>query len=301
LLELIQDSGGKPFSEGSVEEARAVMAAMAEMLGPGPAVASVDDRDVHGAARSVPVRIYTPSGVPPGVIVYLHGGGWVVGTIDDFDAVCRRLAVESGCVVVSVGYALAPEEPYPAAVEDADAAIVWAAEHVALGRPLVVMGDSAGATLAAVAARHARAAGGPPIALQVLVYPPTEASFETPSHVAYGSGPYLNTTGDMRWFFDHYVPDERRRAEPDVAPLRAADLAGLPPAIVVLARYDCLYDDGKAYAARLEAAGVPVTVLEADDQMHAFFTMVNHFEVADRFVADVGSRIGHAVRTASAT
>jgi acetyl esterase len=295
LLQMTRESGGKPMSEGTVEDARATMAMIGGMIGAGPEVAEVEDLVIAGDGRDIRARRYRPDGEAGGVVVYTHGGGWLMGTLDDFDAVARRLAVESGCEVVSVDYALAPEHPFPAAPDDAYAATAWIAEHVADGRPLVVVGDSSGGTLAAVTARRARDLGGPEIAMQVLVYPVTDADFSRPSYAEMGDGSYLNSTEDLRWFWEHYLPDEGARRDPDATPMSAGDVAGLPPAVVLVSRYDALHDEGVAYAERLREAGVDVELLEVDDQIHAFWTLVNVFESADHYVAEVGRRIAGAV------
>lgn len=298
LLQATRESGGKPMSEGSVEDARATMAMIGGMVGAGPDVARVEDIVIPGDGRDIRARHYRPSGDVAGVIVYTHGGGWVMGTLDDFDAVARKLAVESGCEVVAVDYALAPEHPFPAAPDDAYAATTWVAEHVADGRPLVVLGDSSGGTLAAVTARRARDRNGPAIAMQVLIYPATDADFTRRSYEEMGDGSYLNSMADMQWFWHHYLADEAARRDPDATPMSAEDLAGLPPALVLVSHYDALHDEGVAYAERLRDAGVPVTLIEVDDQIHAFWTLVNVFESADTYVATVGRHVADEVTRA---
>ena len=295
LLQATRESGGKPMSEGTVEDARATMAFIGGMVGAGPDVAAVEEIVIPGDSREVRARVYRPTDTAPGVIVYTHGGGWLMGTLDDFDAVARKLAVESGCDVVSVDYALAPEHPFPAAPDDAYAATAWVAANLAGGRPLVVLGDSSGGTLAAVTARRARDRGGPAIALQCLIYPVTDADFTRTSYAEMGDGSYLNSLADMQWFWDHYLPDEEARRDPDASPIRADDLSGLPPALVLVSHYDAVHDEGIAYAERLRDAGVPVTLVEVDDQIHAFWTLVNVLESADRYVAEVGHYIAAAI------
>lgn len=252
-------------SEVPVEEVRRPYEeAAAALFGPTPALASVEDLDADG----VPVRVYRPAGGEPGGLVYLHGGGWVLGSLDSHDPLCRTLAVRSGCPVIAVGYRCAPEHPYPAAIDDAWTATAWAAERYS---PLAVAGDSAGGQLAAAVARRARDAGLP-LALQVLIYPATNYAFDTASYRDNAEGTTL-TTAHMQWFWAQYVPDETRAGEPDCSPLRARELAGLPPALVVSAEYDPLRDDGEVYARRLDEAGVSVTLRRYEGQIHGFVRM----------------------------
>ena len=257
------------------------------------------DIEIPGPSGVIPARVYKPVPDPVGTVVYYHGGGWVLGCLDEFDAVCQLLAVASGARVVSVDYRLAPEHPFPAAVDDAFAALVRvAAQHPE--EPIVVAGDSAGGNLAAVSALRAREAGGPEIALQVLVYPVVDCDLTRPSYLeCSGSGLFLNTA-EMVWFWDHYAPDEAEREHPYASPIPASDLAGLPPTYVVVAEHDPLRDEGLAYAAALESAGVPVTVTRYDDQIHAFFWLVNVMETADRAVVEAGAAIRDAMSGASA-
>jgi acetyl esterase len=191
--------------------------------------------------------------------------------------------------VISVDYRLAPEHRFPAAADDAYESFVWVAENLAGGRPVVVAGDSAGANLATVTALRARDEGGPEIALQVLVYPVVDHDFTTASYEQYADAGLILNRAEMVWFWDHYAPDATQRSHPHASPLRADDHSGLPPAYVLIAEYDPLRDEGIAYAAALEAAGVPVTVRRFDDQIHAFFGFVNIMESADEAVSDVGA------------
>lgn len=258
-------------------EARQLMATPAEMLENAVRVGSVEDRSIPGPhGDGLPVRVYRPieeSTQPPPVIVYLHGGGWVFGGLDDVDGVCRGLSNEVGSVVVSVDYRLAPEHPFPLPVEDAYAAVSWVADNseelrVDAGR-LIIAGDSAGGNLAAAAALMARDRGFPSIAFQLLIYPVLEADFSRDSYIQNAEG-YLLTTRHMQWFWDHYA-DADARQDPYAAPLRAADLSGLPPTHIVIAEYDVLRDEGLAYAKRLREAGVPVAVRNYPGAFHGFF------------------------------
>jgi acetyl esterase len=239
-------------------------AAAPGLFGPVPEVASVTDDDADG----VPVRVFRPAGGETGALVYLHGGGWVLGDLDSHAPVCRTLATRSGAAVVAVDYRLAPEHPYPAAVEDAWAATRWTAEQFAR---IAVGGDSAGGNLSAVVARRARDTGLS-LALQVLVYPATDHGARWPSYRENRDGPGFRTS-EMEWFWEQYLDDPARAAEPDCCPLRAPDLSGLAPALVMTAEYDPLRDEGDAYARALEAAGVTVALHRYDGLIHGFLRM----------------------------
>jgi len=222
----------------------------------------------------------------------------VFGTLDEWDAVCRALCVESGARLVSVDYRLAPEHPFPAAADDAYDAFVWVAQNLAGDGPLVVAGDSAGGNLAAVTALRARDESGPAIALQLLVYPVVDHDMTTGSYAQFADAPLLLNKLGMVWFWDHYAPDVADRSHPHASPLLASDHSGLPPAYVVIAGFDPLRDEGLAYAAKLEAAGVPVTVRRFDDQIHAFFGMINMMESANTAVSEAGAAIRAATGVA---
>jgi len=288
-------SGAPPLWECTPEEARAGVAANVALIGAGPSVASVRDIVIPGQAGGIPARVYSPVPDAPGVVVYYHGGGWVLGSADQWDASVRALTVASGCDVVSVDYRLAPEHVFPAAADDAYDAVLWVASSLADGRPLVVAGDSAGGNLAAVSALRARDTGGPSLALQVLVYPVTDSDLDRKSYHQYDGTEFILNRRDMAWFWDHYAPDPAARANPYASPLRASDLSGLPPAYVVTAEHDPLRDEGFAYADRLRAAKVPVEHRHYATQIHAFFTFVNLIDDADKAVADAGTAIRAAV------
>ncbi len=276
----LESVAGLPATnELTPEQARANNERAAELLaGPKPELPRVEEVSLGG----VPGRLYVPEEAEMlPVVVWFHGGGWVVGSLETHDAMCRRLARESGCAVVAVDYRLAPEHRYPAAVEDAWTAARWLAEN---GRELgldsgrmVVGGDSAGGNLAAVVALRARDAGLG-LRLQVLIYPVTDSVTEGGTYVTNETGFGL-TRAAMVWYWDHYCPDPKRRAEPDAAPLRAESLAGVAPALVVTCELDPLLEEGEAYARRLSAAGVPVTLTRYQGMIHGFVRM---FAVLDR-------------------
>ncbi len=294
LLAGMAASGAPPVYELPAEEARQATVAVRELVGPGPSVSRVVDVTVPTRAGSVPARVYEPAVEVPGTVLYFHGGGWVIGSVDDWDACCRVLAVESGCRVVSVEYRLAPEHPFPAAADDAYDAHVWAAQEYADG-PVVVAGDSAGGNLAAVVALRNRDEHGPMPALQVLVYPVVDHDFSTGSYAEHTDTHLIVNRPEMEWFWDLYVPDRSARSHPYASPLRAEDLSGLPPAVVVSAGHDPLRDEGAAYVQRLERAGVPVQVFSYPAQIHGFYTLVGVLDDADRAVRQVAGAVRAAV------
>lgn len=237
-------------------------------------VAGIVDRDVPVEGDTISVRIYTPDGDGPfGALVFFHGGGFVVGKVADYDAFCRTLAHRVGIVVASVEYRLAPEHKFPAAPDDCLAATRWVAGHadelnIDAAR-LAVGGDSAGGGLAAVVAQQTARAGGPAITHQVLIYPVTDFNFDTDSYRDNAEG-YFLTRDMMRWFWAHYLRTEGDGADPKASPLRADDLAGLPPATVITAGYDPLRNEGEAYAKAMETAGVPVHYRCYEGMFHGF-------------------------------
>lgn len=273
FIDQMAAGGGSPMSALSPTEARMQYELTAALGGPPAELAAAEDRTIPGPAGELPIRIYRPVGeTPMPVCVHFHGGGFTIGSIASHDPVCRQLAAQSGAFVVSVEYRLAPEHPFPAAVDDAYAATCWVAEHAGEfggdGARLAVAGDSAGGTLAAVTCIKARDLGGPPIAFQLLVYPAADLSASHPSITRNGEG-LLLTADTMRWFMEQYKPD---LASPYASPI-LADAAGLPPAMVITAEYDPLVDEGDAYAAHLRDAGVPVTHLRRDGMTHVFWQM----------------------------
>jgi acetyl esterase len=293
-------SGAPPLWELTPDEARAGVEASNAMIPAGPDVESVRDIVIPSQAGGMPARVYSPSSSAPGLVVYYHGGGWVLGSLDGWDASVRSLAIASGCDVVSVDYRLAPEHVFPAAADDAYDALVWAASRAGLahGRPVVVAGDSAGGNLAAVTALRARDFGGPPIALQVLVYPVVDCDLDRRSYREYDGDELILNRRDMVWFWDRYTPDAAARVNPYASPLRAPSLSGLPPAYVVTAEHDPLRDEGFAYADRLRVARVPVEHRHFGSQIHAFFTFTGVLDDADKAVTDAGAAIRSAVDAA---
>ena len=255
------------------------------------------DHAVDGPGRTIPVRVYRPESTDrPGAVAYFHGGGWVVGTLDTYDPLARALANASGAVVALVDYRLAPENPFPAAVADCDAALRWlAAEAEALGADpdrLAVAGDSAGGNLATVVARHARDAFVPELRHQVMVYPALDPTQSSASYAELGDG-YLLTKADMRWYWHQYLGCADPEL-PDLAPAKA-DLGGMPPATVLTAEYDPLRDEGEAYALQLEHAGVPVTLHRVPGVIHGFFRWRAVTPAAAEAMATVGTALREAL------
>lgn len=296
-------SAGPPLEQMTVDEARAFGGLVRDLVGAGPDVRSTHDHQLTAAdGGTFDVRVIVPDAESQAVVVYLHGGGWVLGGIDESDTLARELATRSNAVVVVVGYRLAPEFPFPAAVEDAWSALFWAAgrieELAGASVPLIVAGDSAGANLAAVTAQRARDTGLE-LALQVLTYPVIAADFDTSSYLDPENELILTRAG-MRWFWDHYLPDPAHRSLATASPIAAASLDGLAPALVILAEHDVLRSEGEAYAAALEQAGVPVEVQVFEGQMHMFLTMVNLLPASLEAVDLVAARIAAATPVPSA-
>lgn len=272
----------------------------AELVDPWPTpVAEVLDHDFEGPAGRVPVRVHRPrrSDRPMPALVYFHGGGFVIGGFATHDGTCRALAAGGDCVVVSIDYRLAPEHPFPAAVDDALAGFRWVRDHAeSLGvdpARVAVGGDSAGGNLAAVVCLLERDAEGAPPAFQLLIYPATDMTRSFPSHRALGGGFFLETP-TLDWFLDHYLPPSVDRRDWRASPLFAETLAGLPPALVVTAGFDPLRDEGEAYAARLRDAGVGVVELREPGLVHGFVNMAL-LKKAARSRAEMGRHLRRAL------
>jgi acetyl esterase len=300
VLDQMAAMGGPPINELSVSDARKQAADMAALQNPPEVVAKIEDRRLPGPAGDIRVRLYTPADKGPlPVFVYFHGGGWVIGSIETSDALCRALCNAAGCIVLSVDYRLAPEHPFPAAVEDAYHATLWAAANTASfgGDPsrIAVGGDSAGGNLAAVVAQIARDRDQPALQFQLLIYPATDAACDTPSYSENADG-YLLTKDAMQWFWNHYMGRDADRRNPHLSPLRASNLTGLPAALVITAGFDPLRDEGERYAERLRDAGVPVQVTRYSSMMHGFFTMAAMIDQGRKAVQQAAA----ALRTAFA-
>jgi acetyl esterase len=283
----------RSLAEVTPEEARTRIAARTAARAPGPAIDRVFDVAIPGLGGDIPARVYQPFGAP-GVIVAFHGGGWLMGNRDSFDAVCRNLAADSGLAVVNVDYRLAPEHPFPAAIDDAWAATRWVAEFgVMQGLPaqrLAVMGESAGGNLAAVVCLLAREHGAPKILAQALVYPATDARQQAESLRSYSEG-YLQRAADVGHAFRIYALDHGvSPTDWRLSPLLAPNHAGLPRALVISAECDAIRDDGELYAAKLSEAGVPASCIRYMGMLHTFYGMRGTLEaasLAQRQVADM--------------
>jgi acetyl esterase len=297
FLEALAEKGGKPFHQMGVRQARDLMESLRDVIGPGPNIYRIDDRVLDQGEQGLRVRALIPGDSPSGIIVYCHGGGWALMSIDDYDTLGRHVAQETNCTVVLVDYRLAPEHPYPAAVDDVWLALDWADRNrdTLSGNsqaPLIIAGDSAGGNLAAVVTQRAHAQGTPKIAQQLLIYPVTQADLNTSSYLDPDNQGLLGQA-DMRWFWDLYLPDAAARQLPEASPLRAESFRGLPPAVVITAEHDVLRDEGEAYAAALQAAGVQVEHRRFAGQMHGFIGLGTLLPAS----AEARAYLAQAVRT----
>lgn len=283
VLELVENANLPELCDLPPGEAREMFEATAPKLAVRPEnVFRVEDRYIPGLADPIPLRIYTPVELAAGerlpVLVYLHGGGFVVGSLDSYDSTCRVLANRSGCIVVSVDYRLAPEHKFPAAVDDCVEALNWVAENAeeidADPERMAIAGDSAGGNLAAVATVVARDDGGPALQLSVLIYPVAAGTPNSYSHHAFAEKHFL-TRRTILWFYEQYLNGPDDAADPRFAPLETPDLSGLPPTLLIVAGYDPLRDEGLAYGERLRQAGVEVTISNYEGMLHGFITMAD--------------------------
>lgn len=281
--------GGKPLHEMTPAEARTMVLLPPELAGPEQPVHHVATREVPGPAGPIPVRVYSPpAATARPALVYCHGGGFVVGGLDMSDRPCRALANESGHVVVSVDYRLAPEHPFPAAADDVYAVTQYVAGHAAeFGvdpQRLAVGGESSGANLATVTALRARDAGGPALSFQLLIYPVVDFEHESPSMTEFARDHFL-TRDALYWFRTHYLPRPDDWRSPYASPL-LADLDRLPPAFVITAECDPLRDQGEAYAGKLREAGVPVVLKRYEGMIHPFFSLAGIVDGGREATAD---------------
>jgi acetyl esterase len=292
-----------PPDQLPVEQARAqFMRSRAQFLMAPQAVGSIADRAIPGRAGEIPLRIYRPQGSAAEALlpalVFMHGGGWVFGNLDSHDPMCRELCNRSGCALVSVDYRLAPEHKFPAAFDDTlDAIRYLGREGASLGidgTRLAAGGDSAGGNLAAAAAIAFRDQGGPRLALQLLLYPVTDLAMDTPSYTAFADG-YMLTRERMRYFRDAYLSAPGQADDWRASPLRAGDLSRLPPALVITASHDPLVDEGRRYAERLNAAGVPATYTCYDGMVHGFMTMAGAIDDGRAAVAQAAAAVKAAL------
>lgn len=289
------------FSDGTPADTRALIAATRAAMGSGPDMARVEDITIPVQSGAIAARLYVPEVPIVGLMVYLHGGGWMAGALDDFDTLARELAMASHCAVLLPDYRLAPEYPFPTPLDDALTATRWANVHArdVLGAdlPLVLAGDSAGGNLAAVCALVLR--GEITVRLQILVYPVVDCDFDRRSYLEHATGMPL-TRKDMIWFFDNYLLNGGQREDALVSPYRTSDLKGAPPALIFAAEYDVLRDEAMAYAARLAEAGVEVNATCRPGMTHGFLRMHNLLEPARQAVHEA-ARMARAACTQELT
>ncbi len=296
ILEAMAAQGAPPIETLPVEEARKAAYGMLALAGEPETVARVEDPRIPVRSGEIAVRVYTPEGAGPFPgVVFLHGGGWVICDLETHDAVCRAISRRAGAVVVAVDYRRAPEHKFPVALEDSEDAARWTVANAkALGidpARLAIVGDSAGGTMATVIAARTREAGGPALALQVMVYPVTNlSSRDTPSHAEFGEDHFL-TEASMDWFVAQFFARPEDVRNPHASPAFLEDLHGLPPALVITAECDPLRDEGEAYARRMQDAGVPVTVTRYAGMIHPFLNMLGATAGAQKAVDEIASAV----------
>jgi acetyl esterase len=295
FLDQAAASGAPGFEQMTVQQAREAIRSLFATNTPPQPVKKVEDRAINAGGVKLPIRIYTPDGNGPlPILVFFHGGGWVVGDLESHDAPCRALANGAGCIVIAVDYRLAPEHKFPAAAEDCYGATKWVVLNAASfgGDPtrIAVGGDSAGGNLAAVVAQMATDRGAPTVSYQLLIYPVTDYSYDTASYKSNGEG-YLLTKNSMQWFWNHYLSNPNDGENPYASPLRGKRLSNLPPAWVITAEFDPLRDEGEAYAKRMKDAGVSVEYADYKGMIHGFFSMGHIFDQGKKAVADACAKL----------
>jgi acetyl esterase len=303
MLDLIKAAGRPPFESLTPDEARTAYMNGRRLLQPDPEpVGDAHDTTAPGPHGPIPVRLYRPMGAPADaklpVLIYYHGGGWLLGGLDSHDVVCRRFANAAGCRVVSVDYRMAPEHKFPAAVDDCEATTRWAIDNAAtLGidvTKVAVGGDSAGGNLAAVMALMARDGALPPLVFQLLIYPATDMAMTSVSSQSVREGVPL-TSNTMKWFIDHYLRGAADVIDWRASPLRVAAVAGTAPALVLTVGYDPLRDEGIAYAQRLEREGVRVLHMHWSDQVHGFMSNGKMIRAADTAIDQMAGALRGAL------
>ena len=293
VLALGRDSDDVAFEMGTPDEARrAYDAGCPTLQGDREPVAAIEERSIAGVRGPISLRIYRGVGAPAAdapALLYLHGGGWVIGTLESHDEICRWFANLGACIVVCPDYRLAPEHKFPAGVDDCVSALAYMSDHATMlgidPDRIAVAGDSAGGNLAAVLSLLSRNGSAPRLSAQLLLYPNTDAAQTADSYIRFSEG-YGLTASTMRWFRDHYIRDAADINDWRVSPLMAETVAGLPPAFVAIAGCDILADEGEAYARRLADAGVPVVLRHWHDQIHGFVSMGRHIPAARQAVEE---------------
>lgn len=299
LLLRMTSSPAPSLNSVSIAQYRQAIAALRPLAGNAEPVGHVEDRIISGARGTIPIRLYTPTqgDVPLPVLVFFHGGGFVRGSLDSHDPLCRMLANRAGCLVVSVDYRLAPEHPYPAAIEDAYAATQWigtvASSLEADATRIAVCGDSAGGTLAAAVTLLARDRQEPKLVYQALFYPVTDATMSSASYEAYAEG-YLLTREASRWCFDKYIPVGVDPKTPYVSPLWEQDLSRLPPAFIIVAEYDPVRDDGEHYAEQLRSSGVYAECRRYTGMIHNFMLFAEVLDQGKNAIEEAGRALRSA-------
>ncbi|MDS0477298.1 alpha/beta hydrolase [Natrinema sp. 1APR25-10V2] len=292
VIEELEDNGIPDWHSMSIPCARRIEDEVFSR-GAGIDLDLVRDFEIEGDEAAIPIRVYRPEAEHPPVLVFCHGGGWTLGTLDSADNICRELASRTGCLVISVDYRLAPEHPFPAALNDVSTALQWAAEYAdklgADSSSIGVAGTSAGGNLAAAAALRARETG-PSLSGQFLLYPITGTVRETESYVQHSDQPLL-TRRDMEWFWDQYLDDPVHKRNPLAAVRRASDLSGVAPAVVLTAGLDVLRDDGVEYVDQLEANGVPTTHDHYPSLAHGFLSLTDEVDTADEAMSRLADHI----------
>jgi acetyl esterase len=293
FIDQLAAAGGRGFHEMEVAEARQAILQLFQVENPEP-VAKVEDRTIPTPTGDLPIRLYTPEGDGPlPVLVFFHGGGWVVGNLESHDATCRALANAAGCITLAVDYRLAPEHKFPAAPEDCYEATKWAVLNAAAlgGDPqrVAVGGDSAGGNLAAAVALMSGDRGAPSLAYQLLLYPVTNHSFDTESCKQNGED-YLLTKDSMVWFWDHYLENDEAGNAPYASPLQAKYVNSPPPGLVITAEFDPLRDEGEAYGKRLQDAGADIKISRYDGTIHGFFSFF-HLDAQKKALAEVAEEL----------
>lgn len=290
---------GPKMSEAGAAVAREVFVGLMQLVGPKDVpIGKMENLSVPGPGGPIPIRVYTPVAAgrdPMPALIYYHGGGFVIGNIETHDGLCRMMANEGGFRVISVDYRLAPEHKYPAAIDDAFAALDWVVANAAdIGvdaNRVAVGGDSAGGALAAEVAQLAKAKGGFTVACQMLLFPVVQVGEMTPSLREFAVGYFLEKE-TLDWFYDSYLPRDTDKSDPKISPLRAKDLSGLPSAYVMLGGYDPLHDEGLQYAEKLRAAGVSVTVADYPSMVHCFIYMQSFLPQAHEALASASKAVG---------
>ena len=305
FLDMMAAAGSKTGASDTIETRRNAFARLMALSGPGPALVGVVDKTVARPEATIPLRVYTPRPAtdrPLPAIIYFHGGGLVAGSLDTHDTLCRVLAVGCDAVVIAVGYRLSPEHKFPAAIADAEVATNWVCAHAtALAidpERIAVAGDSGGGTLAAIVCQTMRGRQSPPIALQLLLCPVLDFAAESASRRAFAEG-YLLDRATLDRDLAHYSPGNLDRMDPRLSPLRAADVAGLPPALIHTAEFDPLRDEGDAYAERLRQAGVPVRYTCHAGMIHHFYGLTSVIPAARRALEAISGEMRTALAEAS--